>query len=81
MGSSNHCGYLVTTFKPLGSMARRLSMLKIIGEMTSFSNEWCGLVGLFPLGLGPLVRGKSLCYLFDLAVEEKPMWLEGQLQL
>ena len=56
-------------------------MLKIIGEMTSFSNEWCGLVGLFPLRLGPLVRGKSLCYLFDLAVEEKPMWLEGQLQL
>ena len=56
-------------------------MLKIIGEMTSFSNEWCGLVGLFPLRLGPLVRGKSLCYLFDFAVEEKPMWLEGQLQL
>ena len=41
-------------------------MLKIIGEMTSFSNEWCGLVGLFPLGLGPLVRSKSLCYLFGL---------------
>ena len=39
-------------------------MLKIIGEMTFFSSEWCGLVGLFPLGLGPLVRGKSLWGVF-----------------